>query len=150
MADVVRVLSHHDPKRVQAAAQLIMRQCGDVPAKRVAYGAVRAIPTLMDALRAHPDHAGVQENVCNALWSICIENEANKVQYAGLVQKINNSVFAYMMIWCVIQIAIREADGIDIILLAYKNHFANVVVQDAVCGILRNLSITASNEVSLS
>ena len=147
MADVVRVLSHHDPERVQAAAKLIMNQSGDVPANRVAYAAARAIPTLVDALRAHPDLAGVQDVVCRALWNIYIENEVNQV--CRSCPNINDSFFTNMTAFCVIQIAIREAGGIDLILLASKNHVANVNVQQAVCAVLRNLSIAASNRVSL-
>ena len=147
MADVVCALSHHDPKRVKAAAKMIKEQCADVPANRVAYAAVRAIPSLVDALRAHPDHAGVQEKVCRALCYICIKKEANEV--CRSCQNINKSLFDDMMVLCVIQIAIREAGGIDLILLASKNHNANVNVQDAVCWVLRNLSINASNGVSL-
>ncbi len=75
--------------------------------------------------------------------------KTSPIWYADLVQNINKSAFAYTMVLCVLQIAIREAGGIDVILLASKNHVANVNVQDAVCGVLRNLSTTASNRVSL-
>jgi hypothetical protein len=54
-----------------------------------------------------------------------------------------------MMAWCAIQIAIREAGGIDSILLASKNHMANVDVQESVCWVMRNLSAAKSNVVSL-
>ncbi len=79
MADVVRVLSHHEPERVLAAAQMIRDQCRVAHAKRVAYGAARVIPALLDVLRAHPDHAGVQEWVCRALWNICHEKDVSEV-----------------------------------------------------------------------
>ena len=79
VADVVRALSHHDPNRVMAAADMIRDQCADIPAKRVAYAAARAIPSLVDALRAHPDHAGVVECSCRAQSNICIKNEADQV-----------------------------------------------------------------------
>jgi hypothetical protein len=147
VADVVHVLSHHDPKRVKAAAQLIVEQCDDVPAKRAAYVAARAIPTLLDALQAHPDRACVQETVCRALWSNCGANDDIGKVFRSYPHIIILFV-AIMTDLCFIQIAIREAFGIDLILLASKNHVANVNVQDAVCGVLRNVSITASNKVS--
>ncbi len=145
MADVVRVLSHHDPERVKAAAKMIMNRCRDVPANRAAYGVARAIPSLVDALRAHPDHSGVQEWVCRALCNICIGNEANRVCCS--CPNINDSFFTNMMPLRVIQIAIREAGGIDLIFLASKNHITNVDVEDAVCAVLRNLTTTLSNQV---
>ncbi len=146
MADVVRVLSHHDPKRVEAAAQIILNQLRDAPAKLVAYGAARAIPSLVDALRAHPDHTGVQERICRALCNLCAQNWDNKVSSLFL----NEFSFDRMTVWCVIQIAIaiREAGGIDLILLASKNHIANVGVQRAVSGALQNVSNCESNKVS--
>ena len=71
------------------------------------------------------------------------------IRYAGLVKILMILFFTNMTAFCVIQIAIREAGGIDLILLASKNHVANVNIQYAVCGVLRNLSIAASNRVSL-
>jgi hypothetical protein len=82
VADVVRVLSHHDLNQVEAAVLMIFDQCHDVPAKRVAYAAARAIPALLDALRVFPAHSGVQEMVCRALWAICMHNTAYQVRIA--------------------------------------------------------------------
>ncbi len=79
MADMVRVLFHHDPNKVEAAAIMICDQCAYVPAKRVAYTAARVIPALLAALRAHPDHAGVQEWVCAALGNVCLDDDGNNL-----------------------------------------------------------------------
>ncbi len=49
---------------------------------------------------------------------------------------------------CVVQIAIREVGGIELILLAFKNHNANVGVQESVCGLLYALADADSNQVS--
>ena len=82
VADVVRVLSLHDPNQVEAAAKMIKEQCYAFPAKRVAYAAALAIPALVNALRTHPDHVGVQDWVCRALWNICFESEGNQVRFS--------------------------------------------------------------------
>jgi hypothetical protein len=146
VADVVRVLSHHDPNQVEGAAQMIKDQCCDFPAKCVVYAAARAIPSLVDALRAFPGHSGVQGKVCWALWFICFGNDHNEV--CSSCQNIIHSSFDVMLaLW--VQIAIREAGGIDLILLASKNHIENVAVQHSVCGALFTLALVDSNKVLL-
>ncbi len=137
MADVVRVLSHHDPQRVQAAAQLINEQCL-APANRISYGAARAIPTLVDALRAHPGHAGVQELACGALSIICFQNDDNKVTRCS--QCINDFSFDGMMTLCVIQIAILEAGGIDLVVAILKANIDHSRVQANGIACLGNLA----------
>ena len=49
---------------------------------------------------------------------------------------------------CVIQIAIHEAGGIDLILLASKNHMVNADVQYSVAIVIQNMSVNESNKVS--
>ncbi len=69
------------------------------------------------------------------------------IRYTALF--FNQNYFDLIAAWFVIQIAIRDGGGIDLILLASKNHIANAVVQESVCGLMHNISDDESCMVPL-
>eukprot|EP00698_Gefionella_okellyi_P016538 TRINITY_DN473_c0_g1_i2.p1 TRINITY_DN473_c0_g1~~TRINITY_DN473_c0_g1_i2.p1 ORF type:complete len:528 (+),score=94.48 TRINITY_DN473_c0_g1_i2:1252-2835(+) len=79
------------------------------------------IECLLDVMRKHTDNAGVMEQACGALWTICV-NEQNKAQAARL-------------------------GGIECVLDVMRKHADNAGVMKTACGALQNICLNADNKV---
>ena len=90
------------------------------------------ISVILEAMRTHTSHAGVQEEGCGALRNLAV-NAGNKI-------KIN---FFKL-------IKITEQGGIEVILKAMRTHTSDAGVQGQGCGALTNLARNDDNQIKIA
>jgi len=109
-------MRHHirDANLQEAGLHALLNFAAHAPANKMAISDEGGLCAVVAALRAHPDHAGVQEAGCGAFRNL------------GSLDTVKASI--------------ARAGGVELLLCALENHPFNATTQRNSCSALRNIS----------